>query len=358
MNYRWSEILSAESYAAAGTKVIDIDLMDPITRISILMKLTNNGSVPTDHPAKVLKKLEVVDGSDVLMSLSGIDLHALNFYANGMQGYQNLIYLNNVMAVIQFDLYFGRFLYDPDYAFDSSKFKNPQLKITHDLSLGGSTPDAMEMRVRADVFDGKSISPAAFLMAKELMSYTLVASANQYIDLPTDFPVRMLMLLSRAAAKAPYEQFNQIKLTEEQDKKVILEGYTSDFQKVIEGNYPLWLDLIYGACSAAGVDHFITPTFDAYPMLNSEGAVQAIGQGAFTNGGTKTIKGTGAGNFLGTFVGRCPHGSLPIPMGNINDPSDWWDVTNLANARMNITAGARCATTAAIQIITQQARSY
>ncbi len=358
MNYRWSEILSAESYAAAGTKVIDIDLMDPITRISILMKLTNNGSVPTDHPAKVLKKLEVVDGSDVLMSLSGIDLQALNFYANGMQGYQNLIYLNNVMAVIQFDLYFGRFLYDPDYAFDSSKFKNPQLKITHDLSLGGSTPDAMEMRVRADVFDGKSISPAAFLMAKELMSYTLVASANQYIDLPTDFPVRMLMLLSRAAAKAPYEQFNQIKLTEEQDKKVILEGYTSDFQKVIEGNYPLWLDLIYGACSAAGVDHFITPTFDAYPMLNSEGAVQAIGQGAFTNGGTKTIKGTGAGNFLGTFVGRCPHGSLPIPMGNINDPSDWWDVTNLANARMKITAGASCDTTAAMQIITQQARSY
>ena len=358
MNYRWSEILSAESFSAAGTKVIDINSGDPISRISILMKLTNNGAIPTDHPAKVLKKLEVVDGSDVLMSLSGMDIQALNFYANGMQGYQNLIFLDNIMALIQFDLYFGRYLYDQDYALDCSKFRNPQIKITHDLALGGSAPDAMEMRVRADLFDEKTVSPMAFLMAKELMSYTLVASGNEYVDLPNDYPIRMLMLLSRAAAKGPYEQFNQIKLTEEQDKRTILEGYTSDFQKVIEGNFPLWTDLIYGACTAAGVAHFITPTFDAYPMLNSEGAVQAVGQAAFTNGGTKTIKGTGNGNFLGTFAGRCPHGSIPIPMGNINDPSDWWDVTKLANARLKITAGSSCDTTAAMQIITQQERRY
>lgn len=358
MNFRWSEILSAESFTAAGTKVIDIDLNDPISRLSILMKATNNGSTPTDHPAKILKKVEVVDGSDVLMSLSGIDIQALNFYANGMQGYQNLIFLNNVMAIVQFDLYFGRFLYDPDFAFDSSKFKNPQLKITHDLSLGGSAPDALEMRVRADVFDGKAISPQAFLMAKELISYTLVASANEYINLPNDYPIRMLMLLSRAAAKGPYEQFNQIKLTEEQDKKVVLEGYVSDFQKVIEGNYPLWEDLIYGGCSSSGVDHFITPCFDAYPNLNSEGSGVAVGQGTFTNGGTKKIYGASSVNFLGTFAGRCPHGSLPIPMGDLRDPGDWWDVTQLNNARLKITAGASCDTTAAMQVILQQARRY
>lgn len=358
MNFRWSEILSAETFTAAGTKVIDIDLVDPITRLSVLIKLTNNGSTPTDHPAKVLKKLEVVDGSDVLMSLSGMDIQALNFHANGMQGYQNLIFLNNVMAIIEFDIYFGRYLYDPDFAFDSSKFRNPQLKITHDLALGGSAPDSMDMRVRADVFDGKIISPTAFLMAKELISYTLVASANEYVDLPNDFPIRMLMLLSRAGAKAPYEQYNQIKLTEEQDKKVLLEGYVSDFQKVIEGNFPLWYDLIYGACTSSGVDHYITPTFNAYPQLNSEGSGVAIGQGAFTNGGTKKIYGASSVNFLGTFAGRCPHGSLPIPMGSLMDPSDWWDVGALANARIKITAGSSCDTTAAMQVITQQARKY
>jgi hypothetical protein len=358
MNYRWSEILSAESFTAAGTKVVDLDMSDPITRLSVLMKMTNNGSVPTDHPAKVLKKIELVDGSDVLASLSGMEAQALNFFGAGTQGYANLIYIDNVMAIIQFDLYFGRYLYDPDFALDTSKFKNPQLKISHDLSLGGSAPDALEIRVRADVFDGKSVSPQAFLMAKELMSYTLVASANQYIDLPTDFPVRMLMLMSRAGAKAPYEQFNQIKLSEEQDKKTILEGYTSDFQKVIEGNYPLWIDLIYGISAAAGRDHMITPTFDAYPSLTSEAVNEAIYQGAFTNGGTKKIYGASAGNFFGIFSGRCPHGALPIPMGNLNDPTDWWDVTQLANARLKITAGSSCDTTAPMVIVTQQARSY
>ena len=100
MNYKWSEILSAETYAAAGTKVIDIDLSDPISRLSILMKATNNGGVPTDHPAKIIKKVELVDGSDVLMSLSGMDIQALNHYANAIQAYANLIYLNNVMAIL------------------------------------------------------------------------------------------------------------------------------------------------------------------------------------------------------------------------------------------------------------------
>jgi len=358
MNYRWSEILSAETFTAAGTKVIDIKLADPVTRLSILMKLTNNGNTPTDHPAKAIKKVELVDGSDILASLTGKEMQALTYYAHGFQPYQNLIYLNNIMAIVEFDLLFGRFLYDPEFALNTSKFRNPQLKITHDLSLGGSAPDAMELRVRADVFDNKIVDPAAFLMSKEIMSYTLVASANEYIDLPTDYPIRMLMLSSRSATKAPYEQFNQIKLTEDQDKKTVLEGYTSDFQKVLAGNYPLWQDLIYGTCSAAGVAHFITPTFDAYPSLASEGSGVAVGQAAFTNGGTKTIHGASSVNFMGIFTGRCPHGALPIPMGDLKEPSDWWDVSQLANARLKITAGSSCDTTPSMNIIAQQARPY
>ena len=358
MNHRFSELLAAETITAAGTKTIDIDLVDPITRLSILVKLTNNGSTPTAHPATAISKVEIVDGSDVLASLSAAQIQALSFYHTGVEPFQALIYLNDVMAMMELDLYFGRWMYDTMLAFDTKKFKNPQLKITHSLALGGSAPDSMDLRVRADVFDKKQISPIGFLQAKEIYSYSLASSGNEYIDLPTDNVIRKLMILSRAASKAPYEQFNQLKLTEEQDKKVILEGYTSDLHKVIAGQYPVWKDRIFGACSAAGVAHFITPCFDAYPSLNAEGTSAQIYTEAFVNGGTKTIHADVATNFHGLYSGMMPHGALAIPMGDQDDPDDWWDAPALSSARLKITAGSSVESSSTCQVVLQQFRKY
>lgn len=358
MQYRWSEILSSETFTAAGTKVIDIDLSDPISRLSILMKLTNNGSTPTDHPAKALVKVEIVDGSDVLCSLSGLEAQALAFYTQRKPSFADLIYLNDVMALIEFDIYFGRFLFDPDLALDTTKFRNPQIKISHSLGLGGSAPDALDMRVRADVFDDKKVSPSGFLMAKELYSYSLVSGANEYIDLPNDHPVRNLTILSRANGKAPHEQYNQLKLTENQDKKTILEGYTSDFQKVIAGLFPEYQDKIYGAASAAGVEHYFTPTFDVYPSLNAEGTSAQIYTAAFNEGGKQAIHGDVNANFYGLMTGRCPHGAIVFPMGNPDDPSDWWDVSALTSARLKITAGSSVESSSTLQLVLEQLRRY
>jgi hypothetical protein len=322
------------------------------------MKLTNNGNTPTAHPAAVLPKLEIVDGSDVLFSLNGYEINALNYYERSLPPYMNLIYLNDVMAMIEFDINFGRFLYDPVLALDPRKFKNPQLKIQHSLALGGSAPDSMDLRIRADLFDKKQASPVGFLMAKEHFSYSLASSGNEYIDLPTDHPVRLLMLLSRAASKAPHEQYNQIRLTEDQDKTILLEGYTSDFVKVIAGLFPLWADRLYGTASGAGVAHFITPTFDAYPSLNAEGTSAQVYAEAFVNGGTKTIHADVATNFHGLYTGYCPHGAIALPMGSLFDEEDWWDVTKIGSARIKITAGSSVEASSTLQVVLQQLRRY
>jgi len=359
MNHRWSEVLASETITAAGTRApIDLKGLDPITRLSVLIKLTNNGSTPTDHPAKSLVKLEIVNGSDVLTSLNGMETQALAFYDTGKTPYSNLIYLDNVMALIAFDIYFGRWLHDPDLAFDTSKFKNPQLKIQHNLAAGGSAPDSMDIRVRAELFDQKKVSPSGFLQSKEIYSYTLASSGNEFIELPVDYPVRKLMIMSRAAAKAPYEQYNQLKLTEDMDKRTILEGYTSDFQKVIAGRYPLYQDMLYGSASAAGVAHFITPCFDAYPSLNAEGTNAQIYTEAFVNGGTKTIHSDVNTNFHGLYSGLCPHGAISLPMGDQNDPDDWWDVSKLESTRLKITAGSSVEADSTLQVVLQQLRKY
>ena len=358
MNHRWSELLAAETITAAGTKTIDIDLVDPITRISVMVKLTNNGSTPTAHPAAAITRIEIVDGSDILASLSGYECQALSFYHARQNPYANLIYLNDVMALMEYDIYFGRWLYDPEIAFDPKQFKNPQIKITHNLALGGSVPDSMDLRVRADVFDEKVITPLGFLQNKEIYSYSLASSGNEYIDIPTDNVIRKLMVMSRANAKAPYEQYNQVKITEEQDKKVIAEGYVSDFQKVLLSDLPLVSDLLYGASSLAGVVHYITPTFDSYPSLNAEGVNAQVYAEAFVNGGQKTIHSDVATNFHGLYSGRCPHGALAWDMGDQKVIEDWWQADKLVSARIKITAGSSVEAASTAQVVLQQYRKY
>jgi len=98
MNYRLASLLSSEAVNTAGTKTIDVNLAKPISRISIQMKGTNNGSVPTAHPQNMLSKIELVDGSNVLFSLSGLQARSLNFYERGLLPYSIIEYRNDVMC--------------------------------------------------------------------------------------------------------------------------------------------------------------------------------------------------------------------------------------------------------------------
>ncbi len=122
MQTRVATILSPEDLGASGTKVIDITLQDVISRIMISFKATNVSEVMGEHPAANVVKVELVDGSDVLFSLSGLQAQAINFFDRQQKPYSYIddIAAHNQTSVIGID--FGRFLYDPMMAFDPKKF--------------------------------------------------------------------------------------------------------------------------------------------------------------------------------------------------------------------------------------------
>jgi len=80
MNYRQTSLLSQESGTTASTKTIDIKVKDIISRISIKFNYANSAHTPIAHPAAIVSKVELVDGSDVFASVSGRQLEALMFY--------------------------------------------------------------------------------------------------------------------------------------------------------------------------------------------------------------------------------------------------------------------------------------
>ena len=358
MNYRNSVILAHESIATATTKTLDITLKDVISRIGIQVKATNNGMVPTAHPANILSSIELVDGSDVLFSLSGKETLALNFYDQRKTPFCINHYIHQVMNITFYTIDFGRWLYDPILALDPTKFRNPQLKITHNLAAGGSVPDAATLEVVADVFDDKKAVPKGYLMSKEQVSYSLSGGSNEYIDLPVDYAMRKLLIMSMATSKAPNEQYNEVKLSQDNDKRIPFNDKTSDLIKYFSALWPELHEYIFGQALGTTRDFYCMSTYEvaATAIATHFGTATFKSEDAY--GGNIDIRGSATGYFMALIRGLCPFGALCLPFGIQDEPEDWFDLSDVGNLRLTIKAGSSPGASSTCEVVTQQLRTY
>jgi hypothetical protein len=358
MRYRLASILAAESIATPATKTIDLTLKSKISRILLLLRLTGVGSTPTGHPALALPSIQVVDGSEVLWALSGRETLALASWNSGLTPMVDNIYLNGVQAIALFEINFGRYLYDPQLALDPAKHREPQIKITHDLTLGGCAPVAGSLQVDADVFDEAAATPAGFLMAKEHKSFNVVASAEEPTNLPTDYLLRSLMIMSHAAGYQPWQQYNNIKLDEDNDARVVFDAKTSALMKFIGGKLAPVRENCEGAATTSTTTFPIMSTMNVRPVGISMDLADAYIQGAYNYGGQLSIQASASTNFKALIEGQSPFGSLRIPFGNQQDPADWYDVSKIGTLRLKLTASSSILASSTTQIITEQLRKY
>lgn len=257
-----------------------------------------------------------------------------------------------------FNLNFGRWLYDPMVAFDTKKYKSPQLKVTYDRDAGGSSPDAGGITVTADVFDEKAVTPAGYLMAKEIISYTMAASANEYIDMPTDHPYRSMLILGKGANNTTEMQYSNIKLSEDNDKRVPIDETRSRLAKIFGGRHAPILEHFVKAGAAGAVRTFC--------MTSYEGAVSVaaretlVGDFVVTQpaSGNLNVTSAAGATIHGIITGYMPCGALSIPFGDPEDPADWYDVTKIGNLRATITAGSGASSNNTCQLVTEQFRKY
>ena len=355
MKYRIASILAPEAANTAGTKTLDVNLADPVSRITIQFKGLNSDNTPIAHPAKMVSKIELVDGSDVLFSLSGVECQSLNYYDKGYMPHTVLNYMNDVYAIATFDLDFGRFLYDPALALDPRKFVNPQLKITHDKALGGCSPDAGELSVFAHVFDEKEVSPVGFLMNKEQYSYTLAASASEHIDLATDLPYRKLMIQSMSTTLQPWQQYNQIKLDQDNGRRVIInDEKTSNLLKLIR-MWPEFQETMYAVSTSDAEDYPCAATYERIATLSSVAA--AIDSWVVdTYGGSINVDATSGSSFVAVISGLVPHSAFCLPFGLQNEMDDWFNVADVGSLKLSLKGGGSASGTC--EIVSQQLRSY
>lgn len=357
MKYRKTTIYDQTDATTAKTETIDLDLSEVISRLQVKYNSTNNGHTATDHPAKQISKVEIVDGSDVLFSLSGQQIEALMFYNTKKGRNYEMEYRNGCENRLVLDLLFGRKLWDPLLAFDPRKFKNPQLKITHNKALGGSSPASATLEVFADVFDEKVVSPVGYIMPREFYAWTSPSSSdNEYIDLPNDYPIKRIGIMGYKADLWWDNIFSEIELDEENKKRLpwSIDGY--DLMQLAITEYGQYHETLVGTTPgiAANQKWYVTPVECPFIALTGIGSATSMSTDAEASGGYFRIENTAVQAFRALISGSIPHGVVPLDCGDQADPDDWYDVTAKGKIKLRVKAGG----TADIKIILEQLRKY
>jgi len=362
MNYRLASVLDREAVAADGTKVIDLNLADPVSQFQIVYESTGGASGPPDAlAAQCVTKIELVDGSDVLYSLTGAEAQGADFYHRGVEPANQNIYLNGMNAEMVFNMNFGLYLFDPIHAFDPKKFVNPQLKITIDLDAGGQSSSGGFLTVLAYIFDEKEVAPAGFLMHKEIKDYAFGAGTHEYTDLPTDYPYRKLFIKSLVPGTGADYIFNTIKLSEDNDRRIPFNHSIRDILRMIVGQGKPYREFQVAAIGGAAGYFYCTPTYWPKLSVNTwEGSNNPYTIAIFGgDGGRGNIYGEGVLTNVSIGIeGYLPHGVIEIPFGLQDDPADWYDVTKLGSLRLDILSASGMSSSQDCQIFLQQLRNY
>lgn len=362
MNYREVEVFAPQDLGASGTKIIDVALDDIVSSFLLIWKTTiATASIMLAPLTSCISKIEIIDGSDVLFSLSGAEAQALAYYNTGASPFNNISLTATDETICLIPILFGRFIGDDQLAFKPSNFRNPQLRITWDEDASNTSVVVNELSVRAMVFDQKAVSPVGFLMSKEIKSFVPAANSNEYTDLPTDYPYRLMMLQSNSTTLDPFTPIGSIKLSEEHDKKIPFDMTGMElFQRFVAPfgffSERVTLDAAVSAktlysCASYLQNGSISYDGTAFVTAQSHFAVQTITNQKIALSASVDIKA-----LTMSLLGTTPNSCIGIPFGNLADIGDVYEVGAISSLQLTTKGASAVGSSPTMNICLQQIR--
>lgn len=354
MNYRHALLLSPADLGPSGTKIVDLDVETPISRIEIRFKTTKAAQGMNAGAPANISKIEIVDGSKVLYSLNGYECQALAYYSRppGVV----LDHGQHVNALSEMDVYpidFGRNLWDEELAFIPGNFHNPQLKITYDEDVADTTVTANECEVWARIFDEKVISPLGFLSAIEHYSYTCGANNSfETISMPEDRVYRQILVRAYQAGYEPWYNIDEARFDEGTLGRIPFD-YTNleTYYRMMKSVWPLIVQQVVLAPTTGANDFFlpITDYNGAIVLTGMGGTSEAFITAASGRGGKFNLQNSVTVNMTGLLGGYLPWHCYQFPMGKKDDIADWYDPAGKKpRLRLRASTGATSVTGAVV----------
>ncbi|GAI66222.1 unnamed protein product [marine sediment metagenome] len=138
---KWQKVYLKREAAEVNTSrqntiTIDLPEKDYLSQILVKLYKTNPSHSTQLMPVAVfVKKIEVIDGSDVLYSLSGIQAQAIAYYRGRTNPFPERRDWEDTENDDLFYVRFNRFPGDTKYLLNMANLANPQLRITYDNTV-------------------------------------------------------------------------------------------------------------------------------------------------------------------------------------------------------------------------------
>lgn len=287
-----------------------------------------------------VSKLQVIDGSTVIQSLSMREAQSKNFFDFGRMPFQILSEDDDIVLIEEAFLDFRRHPNDTQFYFDTSMYQNPQLQLTHALPVSATagfvTGDG-RLTVIARVIDSGAPSRLGVVTAKEVDSFATAAAGDHNTDLPLDFPIAAILVLDPVDGNTPDNYLMNFKLTQDADSFIPVSIAYADLLRENAAKYGLAEQEI-----GALPDTTATLLSDFYYR---NGASQAEA-GATSLASVITVAGNqlsvvmttaGAGLIRFRVRGGAPHGSVIYKFGDGISPDQIWSPQGASKFQLKLT---------------------
>jgi len=191
--------------ANSGTKTIDLPKSAALSELLLRVSATNGSDANLDnHIFDKITKIEViVNGSEVVKSLTGKELQAIHYFNTRQVPHDFAKEDANALQWMDFPIQFGRYPGDLEYGLDCRKVTNPQLKITYDFTGAGlsstslfstSTYPVVDLNA-LQVIDYPSPFPKGYIKSHEITTWNPTTNSEvKRIELPTGNKFRRLIV--------------------------------------------------------------------------------------------------------------------------------------------------------------------
>lgn len=356
--YRDVYIENEKTLADSGTVVIDLSVVDPVSEIIVKVGNKNGGTSNKNNPiSRNISKIEIVDGANVIYSLSGMLAQAMSYYQRKVvpsmqrQGGPGENQEDNYV------IRFGRYLWDKMFALVPSAFRNLQLKVTYDfetvraVGATGFLTGNGSLTVIARLMEGEGISPVGYMMAKNHYNWSTAAAGDERIDLPRDHAYVMMLLRAWETDVKLYTTIDNIKLSIDQDKDIPFDLASWDALKAMENDLGL-ITLEQHIFSGTeenvqtwlGVGESAVVTPESLPggagVTNQYATIHGVDSGHLNIVLTDSAGTNGAPVISHVIArGQALNHCIVQPFGMIEDPDSWLDVSGIGDIKAIITQG-------------------
>lgn len=357
-----------------NTILVDLPEKDYLSQILVKVYKTNTtytcALLPVFH---FVKKLEVVDGSDVLFSLSGVQCQAIAYYRGRTNPSPHRCDWESTETWDEFFIRFNRFPGDTKYLVNLSLLANPQLRITYDntvttvdgytYSVETASP-TVKYTVICDILRG---TPPAnyvgkFISAREVYTWSPVATGTEYIDMPRTDPIFGIGVRMRYYAYQMVQNFSRVRLNINNQEWVPFDIYYNEMEMLhaewfepfitCAGRIEMADEVRYE--SALGeIKHWdmIDKTRNTihYFMCGLTGGWL---RPTFADVATGTLHTAGSVGTHFDCFGLFPHSMIYLPMSVVTDtPEEVLDAPSTANILLEITTAATSTSTSASVVV-------